>query len=86
MHAFAGRPLGQLCDPRRAHPNELAGLAARAGESLYTSTYLQRHESLRILAYNTLQAALRPDQAPQLARELDRWLEHLGSEPLAAVA
>ena len=84
MRAFRGRSLADVCDPRHVAPDELASLAARAGDSLYTSTYLQRHESLRILAYNTLQAALAPDHAPALASELDTWLERLGAEPLAA--
>ena len=86
MRAFGGRSLAQVCDPRRVAPAALAALAARAGDSLYTSTYLQRHESLRILAYNTLQAALVPDLAPALASELDTWLERLGAEPLAVAA
>jgi hypothetical protein len=86
MRAFGGRPLADICDPRHVAPDALAALAARAGDSLYTSTYLQRHESLRILAYNTLQAALAPDRAPALASELDTWLERLGAEPLAAAA
>ena len=86
MRAFGGRPLAEVCDPRHVAPQQLAALAARAGDSLYTSTYLQRHESLRVLAYNTLQAALAPDRAPALARELDTWLERLGAEPLAAAA
>ena len=86
MHAFGGRALGQLCDPRRVRADQLQALADRAGESLYTSTYLQRHESLRILACNTLEAAVTPDRAPQLATQLETWLERLGSEPLAAAA
>lgn len=86
MRAFGGRALASLADPRRVSPAELAALAARAGDSLYTSTYLQRHESLRILAYNTLQAALAPEHGPELARHLDGWLERLGAEPVVQAA
>jgi hypothetical protein len=86
MRAFGGRALASLADPRRVSPQELAVLATRAGEALYTSTYLQRHESLRILAYNTLQAALAPERGPELARQLGGWLERLGAEPLAQTA
>jgi hypothetical protein len=86
MRSFKGRALGELCDPRRASPEQLMALAARAGDSLYTSSYLQRHEALRVLAYNTLQAAVAPEEAPELARRLEGWLERLDSEPLAAVA
>ncbi len=86
MLAFGGRPLGALCDPRRVSPSRLLELSARAGDSLYTSSYLQRHESLRILAYNTLLAATSPEHAPELAKELGTWLERLGAEPLAVAA
>lgn len=86
MLAFGGRALGQLCDPRRVSPPRLLELAARAGDSLYTSSYLQRHESLRILAYNTLLAATSPERAPELAQQLGTWLERLGAEPLAIAA
>ena len=86
MRAFGGRALAAVADPRRASPPELSALADRAGDSLYTSTYLQRHESLRILAYNTLQAAVAPERGPDLARRLDAWLERLGTEPAAEAA
>jgi hypothetical protein len=86
MRAFGGRPLAGLADPRRVSPAELAAFAARAGDSLYTSTYLQRHESLRILAYNTLQAAVAPEHAPGLVKQLGTWLERLGAEPAAEAA
>ncbi len=86
MHAFAGRSLVQVCDPERVSPSRLIELAARAGDSLYTSSYLQRHESMRILAYNTMLAATSPERAPELARQLDGWLGRLGAEPLAIAA
>jgi len=86
MRAFGGRPLYQLADPLRASPLELAALARRAGESLYTSTYLQRQESLRILAWNTLQVATNPDDAPALSRQLEDWLLRVGAEISLAAA
>jgi len=86
MRAFGGRALYQLADPRRVSPPELEALAARAGESLYTSSYLQRHESLRILAYNTLQVALQPAAAPALSRQLEGWLERAGRSEAALAA
>ena len=64
----------------------VAELAARAGDSLYTSSYLQRRESLRILSYNTMLAATSPERAPELAQQLGTWLGRLGSEPLASAA
>ncbi|MGZ4248405.1 MAG: hypothetical protein ACXVUE_08885 [Solirubrobacteraceae bacterium] len=86
MRAFGGRSLAQLCDPRRVSPTRLIELAARAGDSLYTSSFLQRHESLRILSYNTMLAATSPERAPDLAKQLEGWLERLGAEPLAVAA
>jgi hypothetical protein len=86
MRAFGGRPLSQLAPPRQASPSELEALVRRAGPSLYTSTYLQRQEALRILAWNTLQAAASPERAPELAQQLGGWLERVGSEPLASTA
>jgi hypothetical protein len=56
MRAFGGRPLSALADPRRAGPAALQALARQAGPALYTSSYLQRLEPLRILAWTVLQA------------------------------
>jgi hypothetical protein len=50
MRAFGGRRIGELADPRLVSPAALENLAARPGASLYTSSYLQRQESRRILA------------------------------------
>jgi hypothetical protein len=86
MQAFGGQPLSRFADPRRASASELAALAQRAGSSLYTSSFLARHESLRVLAWNTFQAAVSPDRAPELARQLAAWLQTLGAEPSAAAA
>jgi hypothetical protein len=86
MHAFGGDGLSRYADPRRASPHELAALAARAGASLYTSTYLERHESLRILAWNGLEVALAPQRSPELSRQLQDWLERLGREPMPTAA
>lgn len=86
MRAFRNQPLSKLADPRRVSTQELAGLAERAGTSLWTSTYLQRHESTRILAWNGLEAALSPERAPEFARQLESWLQSLGTEPLSATA
>lgn len=86
MRAFGGRPLYQLADPRRVQPNELTDLARRAGDSLYTSTYLQRQEALRILAWNSLQLAISPECAPELSAQLETWLMRIGTEVTALAA
>jgi hypothetical protein len=56
MRAFGRKPLCALADPRRVSPAELTLLARRAGPALYTSSYLQRLEPLRILAWTVLRA------------------------------
>jgi hypothetical protein len=75
-----------LADPRRVSPHEPSALLSRAGDSLHTSTYPRRHESLRILAYNNLQATIAPERGSDLAKHLETWLERLGAEPPAAAA
>ena len=87
MRAFGGRSLAQLCDPAPGEP--IAPDRTRARERASRSTpraILQRHESLRILAYNTMLAATSPERAPELAKQLEGWLERLGAEPLALAA
>lgn len=54
MQAFGGVALSALADPRRVAPAELASFAARAGASLYTSSYFQRLEAMRVLAWTVL--------------------------------
>jgi hypothetical protein len=86
MRAFGGRPIGELADPRLVSPTALENLAARAGASLYTSSYLQRQESLRILAWNALLLALNPKRAPELSLQLQSWLARLGADESALAA
>jgi hypothetical protein len=75
MHAFGGVPLSEVADPARVAPAELERLAARAGPSLHTSTYLQQVELMRILAWTVL----RGDTATTAA-----WLRDLGGRRAAA--
>ena len=56
MQAFHGTYLSKLANPERVAPAELVRLAERAGDTLYTSTYLQRTEAMRILALTVLRA------------------------------
>jgi len=79
MAAFHGQPLSALADPGRVSPAALAHLAERAGPALYTSSYLQRLESLRILAWTVLReqaTASRADRA-----QVESWLGTLGGSP-----
>ena len=83
MRAFAGRPLSALADPRRVSPAALAALARQAGPALYTSSYLQRLEPLRILAWTVLRAG--SGGAPAGQPDVEAWLRRLGgAQPAAA--
>jgi hypothetical protein len=61
LRAFGGAALSAIADPRTVAPAELARLAERAGASLYTSTYLQRLEAMRVLAWTVIQGHAVPD-------------------------
>ncbi|MEU7603494.1 hypothetical protein [Streptomyces sp. NPDC041003] len=70
MRAFGGAPLSALVDPMRASPSALERLAMRAGPSLHTSTYLQRLEPMRILAWTVLRGTAGTD--------IEAWLRRIG--------
>jgi hypothetical protein len=82
MAAFHGQPLSALADPGRVSPAALAHLAERAGPALYTSSYLQRLESLRILAWTVLQEQLTGSGAGRA--QVESWLRTLGGSKEAA--
>lgn len=86
MRCFGGRPLTAFIDPRRVSPNELDAFASRAGESLLTSAYLQRQESLRILTWLVTRATAEPSAAPTYRQRLRDWLARLGAAQLAQTA
>ena len=86
MTAFRGQPLSALADPRRVAPEALAALAARAGPALLTSTYLQRLEALRILAWSVLRA--QGEDGDDGRAQVEAWLRTLGGlgpEPAPAI-
>ncbi|HEY7597728.1 MAG TPA: hypothetical protein VH969_31595 [Actinophytocola sp.] len=84
MAAFRGRGLHEVADPRRAAPTELAALAARAGPSLLTSTYLARKEPVRILAWLAGRALADPAHARAHWETLRGWVATLdGPQPSA---
>jgi hypothetical protein len=76
MNAFHGAALSTLADPRRVAPAELNRLAERAGASLYTSSFLQRQEPMRILALTVLRG-LDSKTAPI---EMETWLRRVGGD------
>lgn len=83
MRAFGGRPLAALVDPRRVAPAELRRLADGAGAALYTSSYLQRLEPMRVLAWTVLRSLHADDNAD---RDLETWLRRLGANHATAAA
>ncbi|WP_416960415.1 hypothetical protein [Streptomyces sp. Agncl-13] len=83
MRAFGGRSLAALADPRRVAPDELRRFADGAGAALYTSSYLQRLEPMRILAWTVLRSQ-RPDENAD--HDLETWLRRLGADRATAAA
>jgi hypothetical protein len=86
MRAFGGRPLTAIADPRRASPAALLQFAQRAGASMLTSSYLERHESIRILTWLATRAPLDPARAAEHRRNLEAWLIRVGGPALAKSA
>lgn len=80
MQALHGTYLAKLANPERVSPTELKQLADRAGDSLYTSTYLQRTEAMRILALTVLRG-LESTEPPTAMRD---WLRRLGGDRAVA--
>jgi hypothetical protein len=76
MRAFGGAPLSALANPERVSTAELERLAERAGDSLYTSTFLARTEALRILSL-TVQRGLQSPEPPVVMRD---WLRRMGGD------
>ncbi|MHC6591689.1 hypothetical protein [Arthrobacter sp. C152] len=80
MRAFGGVPLASIADPRKVAPAELARLAERAGASLYTSSYLQRLEAMRVLAWTVLNG-----ETPTGSDDgVELWLRRIGGAMAAA--
>ncbi|MGI5292773.1 hypothetical protein ACQEVF_57010 [Nonomuraea polychroma] len=84
--AFGGRPLSALADPRRVSPAALAELARTAGDTLLTSAFLARNESLRVLAVLTSQQPSDPAEATVHTSRLHKWLAQLAPVPLPRAA
>jgi hypothetical protein len=86
MTAFGGRPLTTIANPQRASPRALAQLASHAGASLLTSSYLERRESIRILAWLATRASSDPTKATEHRHNLEGWLARVGGASLAKSA
>ena len=80
MVAFRGVPLSDVSDPRRVSPAALEQFARQAGDSLVSSSYLRRRDSLRILALLVTRAALDPVHALNHQKTMERWLTALGAD------
>nr|MDP8926992.1 hypothetical protein [Actinomycetota bacterium] len=80
MRAFRGAALAQLLDPARASPRALGELERQAGGSLLSSSFLRRHESLRILAILASRAVVDPERAAEHRARLRAWVSDLGAD------
>ncbi len=80
MSAFGGRALCEIVDPRRVSPSALQRFADQSGPALYTSSHLQRRESMRVLAWSALRLTRHPLD-PSAGTDLRTWLRRLGTEP-----
>ncbi|HZC99993.1 MAG TPA: hypothetical protein VFA46_07320 [Actinomycetes bacterium] len=80
MRAFHGAPLAGVLDPRRVHPTTLAALEQQAGGSLLTSSYLRRHDAVRILAVLTTRAVTDAANAGAHRERLQTWVADLGAD------
>ncbi|WP_406356398.1 hypothetical protein [Streptomyces sp. NBC_00658] len=85
MAAFRGRALSAVLDPRQVSPAALGSLARQAGASLLSSSYLRRHEPLRILAHLATRAAAEPAHAGDHRTRLLAWITDLGADTAAPV-
>lgn len=86
FRAFGGRPLHALADPDRVSPARLAELSRQAGDTLLTSTFLARSDSLRILALLTSDQPLDPAATAARTARLHDWLARLAPMPLPRAA
>ncbi|WP_448004481.1 hypothetical protein [Agromyces bauzanensis] len=84
--AFGGRPISELADPARVSPVALAELSRASGDSLLTSSFLARRDSLRILAVLTAEQPLDPAAATARTARLHDWLARLAPMPLPRAA
>ncbi|GAB2603576.1 hypothetical protein [Kribbella endophytica] len=79
--SFGGRPLSSVADPGRVSPSALQELRRTSADSLLTSTFLARNESLRILALLTSDQPLDPSAATERTARLHDWLARLAPLP-----
>lgn len=84
--SFGRRPISALADPRRVSPVTLAEFSRAAGESLLTSSFLARNDSLRILAILTSEQPIDAAAATARITRLDDWLARLAPMPLPRAA
>jgi len=78
MRSFNGASFGDLLDPRRVSPSNLAALEQQAGATLLTSSYLQRREPVRVLALLATRSLRDPLRAHEHRTTLEAWVRGLG--------
>ena len=78
MRSLGGASISEILDPNRVSPAGLSDLERQAGESLLSSTYLQRQEPVRVLALLATRGLLEASQAERHRRTLMQWVRSLG--------
>lgn len=84
MHAFRGRTLVNIIDPRRVHPLTLLKLEYQLGSALYSSHYWIQEEALRLLALSGYKAATSPEKPLEILQQQREWMMKLGALVQAA--
>lgn len=78
MRAFSGKSFGEMLDPRRVSPLRLRSFEESAGDTLLSSSYLQRREPIRILALLALRSLDEPEKTREHRESLVSWVRSVG--------
>jgi hypothetical protein len=79
MRSFHGASFGDVLDPRRVSLTSLRELELQAGDTLLTSGYLQRRESVRILSLLATRGIQDPARLHEHRKTLVDWVRALGN-------
>ena len=84
MRAFGGRAIVEMVDPDTVRPDALMRWLKQLGPALETSPYWAQAEPVRLLALSSLQMAVQPERAVQIAEQYEFWTRNIGSQLRAA--
>lgn len=78
MRVFKGKSFGEMLDPLHVSPSSLRSFEESAGDTLLTSSYLQRREPIRILALLALRSLDEPEKTKEHRETLVSWVRSVG--------